>query len=370
MVTINDRPTDVDGDHFLAGHYYHDQGIFRREVASVLPRSWVFACDEQEIPKQGDYVTAVVGTEPVLVVRESTGGEISAFLNVCPHRGSTLLRGSGNCAEMITCPYHGWRFGLDGGFRAAVFGSGLQENTDPARLGLSRVRVDRWRRFVFVNVSGDGPSLAEWLEDAVDATAAYPLEAAVATPRSYDRQSINWKLFWDINLDCYHIPTVHKNSVADEFRLLDTELWAGRQNTSFARMVPKAPYEIDLLPELTDAQRSGSFRVAVYPNFVATFEPDGHFFVSWVTPTSPGACVVGAIGYGLPDEAGLLLGDELERGMKLMKTVQDEDYLACRRTTAGMRSARYRPGPAHVLELQTERFHRWLRAAYEWPEQA
>jgi hypothetical protein len=33
-----------------------------------------------------------------------------------------------------------------------------------------------------------------------------------------------------------------------------------------------------------------------------------------------------------------------------------------------MRSQRYRPGPAHVLELQTERFHRWLRAAYEWPE--
>lgn len=362
-------PASVDGAAFLDGRHYHDPDTYAHEVRTVFPTSWVFVADEAELAAPGDYVTAMVGTEPVVVVR-TDGGRLAGHVNVCPHRGVTLLRGSGSCGGHIRCPYHGWAFGLDGRFRAAPFGSDLQEPPDPPAMDLSPVRVQRWRRFVFVTLDEHAPPLESWLEDADRLTAGYPLEDAEATPRSYTRQKVNWKHFWDINLDAYHIPTVHRDSVADVYRIPDTQLWAGGHNTSFAQFVPRDPLPGDrLLPGLDDARRQGSFRVVVHPNFVATFEPDGTFFVSWVLPTDVHECVVGAIGYGLPGSAASL-SEDLQQGLKLMEQVQQEDYAICRRAAVGARSAARRSGPAHRLELQTERLHRWLRDAYDRPSRA
>ena len=44
----------------------------------------------------------------------TTSGELRAFRNVCRHRGSRLLSGSGECGKAIRCRYHGWTYRLDG----------------------------------------------------------------------------------------------------------------------------------------------------------------------------------------------------------------------------------------------------------------
>jgi nitrite reductase/ring-hydroxylating ferredoxin subunit len=348
---------------FLEGRYY----VFAHETRTVFPGSWVFVADEHELPGPGDYLSTIVGTEPVVVLRDADR-KLAAFLNVCPHRGSTLLRGSGTCDWLITCPLHGWRFGLDGTHRATTFSARMREAPEPGAMDLQPVRLERWRRFVFVTLSDTAPPLAEWLEDACALTATYPLETSVCSQRSYERQSLNWKVFWDINLDLYHIPTVHRGSVAGEFRILDSTLWTGPRTTSYAQMVLRRPLvsEDRVLPGLPAERRLGSFRVAVHPNFVATFEPDGHVFVSWVLPTGVNDCVIGALAYGPPDGDPELSRAELKEGLDLVMAVQHEDYVACRRNVVGLRSNGYRPGPAHDLEMQTEALHRWLREAYTW----
>lgn len=352
---------------FLEGYHYDDPAVYEQEVRTVFPRSWVFVCDEQELIEPGDYLTTIVGTEPVVVLRR-TDGELAAFVNVCPHRGSTLLRGAGNCPGLITCPLHGWRFGLDGSHRATTLGRRMVAPIGPGETDLIPVRLERWRRFVFVTLTDTGPSLAEWLEDAVELTSGYPVEEAVCSPRNYERQALNWKVFWDINLDLYHVPTVHRESAADEFRLLDTTLWVGPSTTSYAQLVAKHPQVPPerILPGISAEQATGSFRVAVHPNFVANFEPDGHVFVSWVLPTGLHECVIGALAYGLPGHDIELSRAELKEGVDFMREVEREDYAACRRNVMGLRSRFYRPGPAHELEAQTEALHGWLRTAYTW----
>ena len=75
------------------------------------------------LAKPGDYLTMEVGGHPIIVLRD---GDMSlrAMSNVCLHRMSTLLQGSGN-TRTIVCPYHAWTYNLDGSLRGAP---GMEKN--------------------------------------------------------------------------------------------------------------------------------------------------------------------------------------------------------------------------------------------------
>lgn len=50
--------------------------------------------------------------EPLVLLRDA-GGQVRAFADECPHRGAPISMGSLDGGELV-CPFHGWRFGLDG----------------------------------------------------------------------------------------------------------------------------------------------------------------------------------------------------------------------------------------------------------------
>ena len=62
--------------------------------------------------RPGEMLAKRVMDEPLLLGRTS-GGEVFALRDICPHRGIPLSYGSFDGSE-ITCCYHGWRFGADG----------------------------------------------------------------------------------------------------------------------------------------------------------------------------------------------------------------------------------------------------------------
>jgi phenylpropionate dioxygenase-like ring-hydroxylating dioxygenase large terminal subunit len=55
--------------------------------------------------------------EPVLVGR-MRDGRAFALRDICPHRGVPLSKGRVMPENTVECPYHGWRFGADGGCTA------------------------------------------------------------------------------------------------------------------------------------------------------------------------------------------------------------------------------------------------------------
>lgn len=85
---------------------YVDKTHYRKELSQLFHGGWHLVAFVFELPSEGDFQVVQLGKESIILINE--GGHMSAFLNVCRHRGHPLLEGNGN-QEYITCPYHQWR---------------------------------------------------------------------------------------------------------------------------------------------------------------------------------------------------------------------------------------------------------------------
>lgn len=68
---------------------YTSEEIFDLEIDNIFNRTWVWVAHESEIPDAGSYKSSMVGTQPVIVVRDRKGN-INVLLNRCRHRAATV----------------------------------------------------------------------------------------------------------------------------------------------------------------------------------------------------------------------------------------------------------------------------------------
>jgi phenylpropionate dioxygenase-like ring-hydroxylating dioxygenase large terminal subunit len=79
----------------------------------ALRRAWHPVARVEEIG-DGPHAVELLGEHWVLVRLD---GEVRAFVDRCPHRRAPLSAGTVLGDGTLQCPYHGWRFGGDGGCR-------------------------------------------------------------------------------------------------------------------------------------------------------------------------------------------------------------------------------------------------------------
>jgi nitrite reductase/ring-hydroxylating ferredoxin subunit len=203
---------------------YVSEAYARAENEKLWPKIWQIACRVEELPKVGDYVTYDILDESIIVVR-SAPQKISAYYNVCQHRGRRLTEGCGHLTH-FHCRFHGWRYGLDGENTFVLDPQDWGECLSAKSLRLKEVNVDTWGGWVWINMDPDCRPLQEYLEPAVSMLAPYELERMRYRWRQWLYFPCNWKTALEAFNESYHLDATHPQMA----RWGSTSYWSKAEN--------------------------------------------------------------------------------------------------------------------------------------------
>ncbi len=200
----------------IPSSWYTDGQVLLTEKEKIFWRTWQPVGHAAKVAEAGSYLAVEIMGEPCAIVR-GNDGVLRAFSNVCRHRASTILDGSG-CAKSLRCPYHGWTYSLDGALLVAPEFEGV-ENWERSEVRLPAMRVEEWGPFVLVNVDSQATALREVLGKIPGEVAALgcPVDQLHFSYRRDYLIHCNWKVYIDNYLEGYHLPAAHPSL----FRELD-----------------------------------------------------------------------------------------------------------------------------------------------------
>src|SRR5579864_7048376 len=170
--------------------WYTDARIAELERLQVFSKTWQLVARTSQLQNPGAFVTSRLAGEPIVVVRGSDG-ILRAFFNVCRHHAAAVVTQPCGQTSILQCPYHGWKYGLDGSLKGMPEFEGV-ENFDRAQNGLMPIRVETWECFVFINLDPHAGSLLEFLGGMVKRVA--PL--GISKLRHFDTRSYDIHCNW------------------------------------------------------------------------------------------------------------------------------------------------------------------------------
>ena len=197
---------DISRAWTLPSHLYTDASIFAAEREKIFARTWQVVGHCSQVANSGDFFTAELLGEPLLVAR-GLDGQLRGFYNVCRHRAGPPAEGCGS-RKLFRCGYHGWTYGLDGALLNATEVDGVQ-GFCPEDFALKPVRTEEWFNLVFVNLDPNAQSLLESLGEVPRQAAKFPFAQMKLFERRTYEMKCNWKTYVDNYLEGYHLPSVH-----------------------------------------------------------------------------------------------------------------------------------------------------------------
>jgi choline monooxygenase len=336
--------------------WYTDKRVADLELQNVFSRNWQAVARLSQLEKHGQYVTATVANEPIVVVR-GRDGKLRAFYNVCRHHAMTVMNEPCGQAEHMRCPYHGWTYNLEGELRGMTEFDGVKNFERPDN-GLVPVRVEAWENFVFVNLDASAPSLHEFLGALVKLAKPLGFGDLKFVERRRYIQNCNWKVYVDNFLDGgYHVPHMHKglNSVLDytNYTIENVDRCC----------VQSSPVSVDAKSEASAAAtRKGdrAFYFWQYPNFMLNWY-EGYLDTNLVLPLGVDRCeVIFDFYFGDISDANM---PYVRESMGVSELVQQEDIVICDGVQRGLSSRAYQAGRLSVRREAGEHlFHRLLAA--------
>ena len=350
----------------LPGWLYHDEEFFGAEKSAFLRAAPQVVCHVSDIAAPGDWRTLDYLGESVIAIR-GDDGVVRAFTNVCRHRGSRLVDGSGGCAKVLTCPYHAWSYSRDGRL-VGVPHRGEYPGLDAEALGLVPVAVEVWHGFVFVTLESGAASVAEMMAPYENEVALYRFAELRAIGRVTLRpRALNWKTIADNYSDGLHINVGHPGltrlfgrsysiEAQGQVDRMEGELREEASDNPSERAYQKYLPEAGWLPV---SHRRKWLYYKLFPNVAFDIYPDQVDFMQFL-PVSATETVIREVSYALPDERREMKAARY-LNWRINRRVNDEDNALIARVQEGMASPSYVAGPLGTSEVCLRSFAQRLR---------
>jgi choline monooxygenase len=329
---------------------YTSADFLAREMEAIFAREWVCVGRSSRLAEVGDYLTYELAGQPVVVLRDKEG--LRAFSNVCLHRMSTLLEGTGN-RRAIVCPYHAWTYGLDGRLRGAPF---MSETTGFCKedYALPAIRCEEWLGWIYITLDKDRPSVASALGGLEAMIAPYQMENYVECFRETHVWDTNWKVLAENFMESYHLPVCHADTVGGHSKLEEMECPPGLAAFNYHWITKEASLAIgNAHPDNTRLEgrwRKTTALLALYPSHLITLTP-GYFWYLSLHPRGPGQVEI-LFGGGLSPEfmADPRADDYVTSLKSLLDAVNLEDRGCTEKVFRGLSADAARAGHLSYLE--------------------
>jgi choline monooxygenase len=334
--------------------WYVDPRIFDLEKRTVIPHSWQIVARAAQVRDAGQYITAEIAGEPILVVR-GNDHVLRGFFNVCRHHAAAVVTDPEGKTQNLRCPYHGWTYNLEGTLIITPEFAGVR-NFERSANGLLPIQTAVWEDWIFVKLDRNGPSLKEFLgKELINKIQPLGLDKLHWMERRYYTVNCNWKVFIDNYLDGgYHVPHIHSglNSVLDytHYTIETGEHWC----------VQSSPITSDKGEEQTAAVRTGesAFYYWIYPNLMINWY-EGLMDTNLVCPRGVDRTEV-IIDFYFADISNSARERNLA-SIAVSERIQAEDKAICESVQSGLSSRAFTAGRLSVRREAGEHlFHRLL----------
>lgn len=340
---------------------YTSEAFMQAEIARVFAREWYCVGRADALKAPGDYLTAELAGQPVVVIRDHDGG-VRALSNVCLHRMSTMMEGRGH-ARVLRCPYHGWTYNLDGTLRGAP---AMSRNAGFCKdaYRLPQVRCEEWLGWVFITLNREAGPVAAQLAELGEMVADYDMTGYTETFREEHVWDTNWKVLAENFMESYHLPVCHAGTIGGLSKLDEMECPPGRDAFNFHTILKDESLRIAMAHSSNDRlegdMRRMTYLIAVYPGLMITLTP-GYFWYLSLHPVTPGQVHIrfgGGMSHDYADDPDAQ--QSFAELKVLLDAVNVEDRTCTERVYAGLASGLARPGHLSHLERPNYDFAHYL----------
>jgi phenylpropionate dioxygenase-like ring-hydroxylating dioxygenase large terminal subunit len=229
-----------------------------------------------EWSEPGDFRTMDVDGLAMLVVRQDDG-TLRAFHNVCRHRGTQVVTEESGCRHRFRCVYHSWTYRVDGSLQAIPSPEAFN-GVDRTKSGLVEVPVGERHGLVWLGpVAGPAVDLDEFIGELGPVLDQMGLASGGVYRRERYELQTNWKLPIDTFQETYHLPHLHRNTIAK------------------AAYPPSVIRQYGLHGSLYSLAKNDQVIVAMrlFPNTILLWVADQvEIYVSVPDPVDPNRCLV------------------------------------------------------------------------------
>lgn len=257
-----------DDDHAtaLGAAFYTSAEFLELEQDELLRKEWLCVGHVGELRDDGDHVATELLGEQLVLIRD--GDIVRALSNVCRHRGNRIVEGRGNSRRLL-CGYHHWSYGRDGRLQTAPLMDG-RAGFDPSTCRLPEFRTEIWNGWIFVDLSGTAPPLADRLGGLDAIVANYHPDARFLVFLEEDEWACNWKCLFENFMEGYHLSAIHPTTLHPitptrlSKKMVSGDAWTGYHAVYDPTYPPRGPFH----PDLTEFERTNSPMYGVFPNLV------------------------------------------------------------------------------------------------------